>query len=139
MILAMLDGFSHRIVLCLFVISVSGVAIAELPGPPDPLTNPGSPQMLGLGGESFATREIEYGELPRVPSVHAMISDVRDRGGKWVHQHAYLAYYEGRYWAMWSDGPGVPHANVAPEKHRNLVPGHDRPDTRVVCNQHRWP
>ena len=87
--------------------------------------------MLELPGSGADATKINFERLPRVPSRHAMISDVRDRGGKWVHQHAYLAHYNGRYWAMWSDGPGVPQAGVSPERHPNRVPGHDRPGTRV--------
>ncbi|MCA9269258.1 MAG: exo-alpha-sialidase, partial [Planctomycetales bacterium] len=47
----------------------------------------------------------------------------------WVNQHAYLARFGGKFWAMWSDGPGVPQA--PPEAHRNRVPGHDQAGTRV--------
>ena len=36
-----------------------------------------------------------------------------------------------RYWAIWSDGPGKRRANLTPEQHRNVVPGHDQPGTRV--------
>ena len=31
---------------------------------------------------------------------------------------------------MWSDGPGLPKPGATPEQHRNIVPGHDRPNTR---------
>lgn len=74
--------------------------------------------------------QIDYDKLPRVPAEHAMISDVRDRAGTRVHQHAYLAHHDGRYWAMWSDGPGLANPTATPEQHRNIVPGHDRADTR---------
>ena len=77
------------------------------------------------------THQIDYHKLPRVPGKHAVISDVRDRDGAWVHQHAYLAHHGGRYWAMWSDGPGVRKAGTLVGGHRNLVPGHDRAGTRV--------
>ena len=55
--------------------------------------------------------------LPRVPSEHVVVSDVRaearhraatldrDRGG--VNQHNYLARFGGQFWLMWSDGPGI--------------------------------
>ena len=74
--------------------------------------------------------QIDYAKLPRVPAEHAIISDVRDRAGTRVHQHAYLAHHDGRFWAMWSDGPGGPRAGATPEQHRNIVPAHDMPDTR---------
>lgn len=75
--------------------------------------------------------QIDPALLPRVPSSHAMISDVRDRAGKWVHQHAYLTHHQGLYWAMWSDGPGLPIPGVSAEDHRNRVPGHDQAGTRI--------
>ena len=75
--------------------------------------------------------QIDYRKLPKVPGEHAIISDVRDRAGTWVHQHAYLAHHAGRYWAMWSDGPGLPKKGATAKQHRNIVPGHDQPGTRV--------
>ena len=99
--------------------------------PPHPVTNPESALMLNLPGIGTDVIAIDCARLPRVPAEHAVISDVRDRGGQWVHQHAYLAYCGGRYWAMWSDGPGMPRPNVTPERHRNIVPGHDQAGTRV--------
>jgi hypothetical protein len=74
--------------------------------------------------------QIDYAKLPRVPAEHAIISDVREHAGTRVHQHAYLAHHDGRFWAMWSDGPGGPRAGVTPEQHRNVVPAHDMPGTR---------
>ncbi|MDC0291754.1 glycoside hydrolase [Verrucomicrobiales bacterium] len=97
---------------------------------PHPETNPGSTFMLNLATTGTDPKKIDFDKLPRVPAEHAILSDVRDRGGTWVHQHAYLAHHDGRYWAMWSDGPGLPQKGVTPEAHRNRVPGHDRPHTR---------
>tara|TARA_R110002096_G_scaffold114770_13_gene248872 strand:+ start:1998 stop:3638 length:1641 start_codon:yes stop_codon:yes gene_type:complete len=74
--------------------------------------------------------QIDSSKLPRVPAEHAIISDVRDQAGTRVHQHAYLAHHDGLFFAMWSDGPGVPKPGATAEQHRNIVPGHDRPDTR---------
>jgi hypothetical protein len=85
--------------------------------------------MLDLADIGTDPQKIDYAELPRLPSEHAVISDVRSAGGKRVNQHAYLAHYDGLFWAMWSDGPGVPRA--APDQHTNVVPGHDQADTRV--------
>jgi hypothetical protein len=98
---------------------------------PDPVTNPKSALMLNLRTTGTDPDSIHYGSLPALPAEHTIISDVRDRGGKWVHQHAYLTYHGGRYWAMWSDGPGVKRPNMTPKRHRNIIPGHDRPGTRV--------
>ena len=100
-------------------------------GTPHPVTNPDSPLMLELLTTGRDPAQIDFDQLPRVPSQHAVVSDVRDRGGKRVHQHAYIARFDGRYWAMWSDGPGLPNPKLTPQQHRNVVPGHDQPDTRV--------
>jgi hypothetical protein len=53
-----------------------------------------------------------------------VINDVRDLGGTWVNQHGYLAHYQDRFWAMWSDGPGVPRGY-------GRGPGHDQSGQRV--------
>ena len=74
--------------------------------------------------------QIDYSRLPRVNLKHAVISDVRDHAGTRVHQHAYLAHFDDRFWAMWSDGPGGPRTGVTAQQHRNLVPAHDLANTR---------
>ena len=94
---------------------------------PHPVKNPLSALMFDVRGAGTDPAKIDFAKLPRVPSEHAVISDVRDRGGKWVNQHSYLVHHADRYWAMWSDGPGVP--RVASGKHRDVVPGHDQPGT----------
>lgn len=99
--------------------------------PPHPVNNPDSPLMLDLPRTGTNPMQIDYDKLSKVPAEHAIISDVRDRAGTWVHQHAYLAYHDGLYWAMWSDGPGVPRPNATAEQHRNIVPDHDRENTEV--------
>jgi len=96
---------------------------------PDAVSNPQSALMLDLGETGTDPSAIDFSSLLHVPAQPAMISDVRSAGGTRVHQHAYLAYYDGRFFAMWSDGPGLP--KRPPEEHWNIVPGHDRPDTRV--------
>lgn len=98
---------------------------------PHPVKQPLAKRMLDLDGTGTSPGEINYERLPRLPSQHAMISDVRDRRGAWVHQHAYLAHYDDRFWAMWSDGPGRRHPGLSDEQHRNVPPGHDLADTRV--------
>jgi hypothetical protein len=87
--------------------------------------------MLDLVTTGRDPTKIDYGKLKHIPSEHAVISDVRDQAGQRVQQHAYLSYYDDRFWAMWSDGPGEPRPGITPERHRNIVPGHDRPETRV--------
>jgi len=96
---------------------------------PHPVKNPQSPLMLTGDWVPNNTRQIDFDHLSGLPSKHAVINDVRDLGGTWVNQHGYLVHYKDRFWAMWSDGPGVQRAS--PEKHRNVVPGHDRGETRV--------
>jgi hypothetical protein len=83
---------------------------------PDPVRNPESRQMLAGPWVPENPQRIDFQRLPRVQAEHAVVSDVRaepvprvtldlKHGG--VNQHAYLTHYDGRFWAMWSDGPGV--------------------------------
>ena len=48
---------------------------------------------------------IDFEKLPRVPVQHVIVSDAHARNG--VNQHNYLIHHDGRFWAMWSDGPAV--------------------------------
>lgn len=93
---------------------------------PHPVNNPDSPLMLVGDWVPENTHEINFDSLPRVPSQHAILSDVRDAGGTRVNQHNYLHFYDGKYWMMWSDGPGEPRKGVSPEEHYHKVPHHDR-------------
>jgi hypothetical protein len=117
----------------LFTIVRVSIACSAEPNrsPPHPETNPQSTLMLNLTGSGTDPAGIDFSTLPRVPAQHAVISDVRDRDGNWVHQHAYLARHDGRYWAMWSDGPGGRYPHIKPQQHRNTVPRHDQADTKV--------
>lgn len=84
---------------------------------PDPVSNPKSPLMLS--GDWFDhPHQIDFDNLPKIPSEHALVSDVTAEGvnhasfsdaqlSGGVNQHSYLTYFEGKYWVMWSDGPGV--------------------------------
>lgn len=87
--------------------------------------------MLDLADTGTDPSRINFSRLVQLPAEHAVISDVRDLGGRAVQQHAYMAYFDGKYWAMWSDGPGDPRPGVSPERHRGIVPGHDLPHQRV--------
>jgi hypothetical protein len=67
--------------------------------------------------------QLDFALLPKVPSEHAVVSDVRDlrftetvakpntqppllkHGG--YNLHNYLAHHDGLFWVMWSDGPGI--------------------------------
>lgn len=75
-----------------------------------------SPVMLSGPWVPKNTHEIDFAVLPRVPSEHVVISDVRAKGADptkldkkagGVNQHNYLAHHDGQFWAMWSDGPGI--------------------------------
>lgn len=74
-------------------------------GYPDPKTNPDSPLMLDGPWVPKDTHTIDFFDLPRIPYEHAIVSDVRRSDG--VNQHNYLAFHDGQYWIIWSDGPGV--------------------------------
>lgn len=49
-------------------------------------------------------RTIDFAALPRLPSQHVIVSDVKAENG--VNQHNYLVHHNGKLWVMWSDGPG---------------------------------
>ncbi len=73
--------------------------------PPHPRHNRLSPLMLQGKWVPSKTHQIDFDGLPRVASQHVVVSDVRSTDG--VNQHNYLAYHNGKYWIMWSDGPGI--------------------------------
>jgi hypothetical protein len=96
--------------------ALAGLAFATLAGAatphpnpntqaPHPVRNPGSRVMLQGGWVPANPHAIDFDHLPRVPVEHAMVSDVRPQ--KAVNQHNYLIHHDGRFWAMWSDGPRV--------------------------------
>jgi len=68
-----------------------------------PSVDPQSPAMFRGNGFEHPHR-IDFDRLPLVPARHAVIHDVRASNGG--NQHNYLAFHDGRFWAMWSDGPG---------------------------------
>ena len=72
---------------------------------PHPALNPLSPQMLEGSWVPDDRHKIDFANLPHVQSEHAIVSDVRKSNG--VNQHNYLIHHDNRFWAMWSDGPGV--------------------------------
>lgn len=101
------------IILCLLAFTVSGQQIKERDQSsqndplswPDPITNSRSALMLTGDWLPANPHDIDFNNLPRVPSEHAVVSDVRKENG--VNQHNYLVYYKKKFWIMWSDGPGV--------------------------------
>lgn len=89
---------------------------AAEPAAPHPVHAPQSPLMLQGDWVPDDPREIDFDRLPKIAGEHVVISDVRPgsqtspyadlpKGG--VNQHNYLTHFDGRFWAMWSDGPGV--------------------------------
>ena len=77
---------------------------------------PASPAMLAGAWLPEDSHRLDFDKLPRVPSLHAVVSDVRAKGSSptsldkqkgGVNQHNYLAHHSGKFWAMWSDGPGI--------------------------------
>ena len=71
---------------------------------PNPSSNAESKLMLAGDWVPEDTHQINFDSLPKVPSEHAVVSDVHASNG--VNQHNYLIFHDGKYWAMWSDGPG---------------------------------
>jgi predicted neuraminidase len=74
------------------------------------------PVMLSGSWLPDNSHQLDFDNLPRVPSEHAVISEVRatgslttalDKKAGGVNQHNYLAHHDGKFWAMWSDGPGI--------------------------------
>ncbi len=72
---------------------------------PHPEKNPESPVMLAGDWVPDDPHSIDFNRLPKVPSEHVVVNDVRDM--KDVNQHNYLIHHQGKFWLMWSDGPGV--------------------------------
>jgi hypothetical protein len=94
---------SLRIGFILFLMLQSGAAFtADLP---HPVKNPMSPVMLVGSWAPEDHHRIDFDRLPRVPVEHVVVSEVTPTNG--VNQHNYLVHHGGRFWAMWSDGPGV--------------------------------
>lgn len=72
---------------------------------PDPVRNPQSSVMLEGSWIPRDPHNIDFHGLPRIESKHAIVSDAQPKDG--VNQHNYLIHYHGKFWVMWSDGPGV--------------------------------
>ena len=93
--------------------------------PPHPEKNPGSQLMLTGDWVPADTHTLDFFNLPLIPSLHAIVNDARPLEGHRVNQHNYLVHHAGRFWAMWSDGPG---GSNGPNK----VPHHDLADQHVA-------
>lgn len=92
--------------------------------------DPESPIMLAGDWVPEDPRTLDFDNLPKLPkSDHIIVHDVRDLDGHRVNQHNYLTFYDGKFWAMWSDGPGV--VRRPPGQHRDTAPGHEQPHQKV--------
>jgi hypothetical protein len=61
--------------------------------------------VLNLPDTGFESRHIEFDKLPRLNGQHAVVSP---RNALLPFQlHSYLAFHDGQYWCMWSQGPLV--------------------------------
>lgn len=67
--------------------------------------DPRSPIMLAGDWVPANSHDIDYDKLPRVPANYRVVNDVHQSRG--VNQHNYLVHHGGKFWLMWSDGPGV--------------------------------
>lgn len=72
---------------------------------PSAAANPGSALMLRGPGIPVDSHTVDFSGLMRVRSKHVVVSDARPWNG--VNQHNYLVHHLGKYWVMWSDGPGI--------------------------------
>lgn len=93
---------SQLILLAVFVLSCSIASAADYPHPKD---NPNASLMLQGPWVPDDTHTIDFDNLPKIPSQHAVVSDVRAANG--VNQHNYMLHYDGKFWIVWSDGPSV--------------------------------
>jgi hypothetical protein len=74
-------------------------------GYPHPADNPESPLMLHGDWVPADTHAIDFDALPKIPQEHVIVNDARPHEG--VNQHNYLIHHDGKFWLMWSDGPGI--------------------------------
>lgn len=98
---------SRTLALLLAMIGYVSVTAQDYPNltPPHPVKNPSSALMLAGDWVPENPHDIDFDNLPKIKGQHVIVNDVRKENG--VNQHNYLTYYDGKYWIMWSDGPGV--------------------------------
>jgi hypothetical protein len=120
----------RKIVFAMVMACCSVMVAAQNMEYPDPVKNPGSSLMLAGDWVPDDPHKIDFFGLPEVPSELGVVSDVRYAWGWKTNQHNYLVFFDGKFWAMWSDGPGVSRSDD-PVAHRNIVPGHDQPGQLV--------
>lgn len=91
--------------LFLMLIFANSCKQSEKDAPPHPVKNPDSPLMLSGPWVPDDPHNIDFHNLPHIKRQHVIVSDARPRDG--VNQHNYLVHHNGKFWLMWSDGPGV--------------------------------
>jgi hypothetical protein len=103
----------------------SPLAVTNLE-PPGPKKNPESGLMLDLPGTGTDPMRIDFTTLPVLEAEHGVVNasatgvswtkaqidagegPALDRPADWNFRlHSYLAYHDGRFWAMWSHGPRI--------------------------------
>ena len=94
-----------KICVITFVLLVTACQSDERDVSPHPSKNPQSPVMLRADWVPENPHDIDFELLPKIESEHAVVSDVNPENG--VNQHNYLVRHGGKFWLMWSDGPGV--------------------------------
>jgi len=97
------QGIIYMLALSLF--TVFSCQTSEKVAPPHPEKNPQSPVMLRGSWVPENPHDIDFDQLPKIKSEHVVVSDVSTVDG--VNQHNYLVHHNGKFWLMWSDGPGV--------------------------------
>lgn len=99
------DQFKIMFILLLYLSLSLGCQPSRNDALPHPEKNPLSPVMLRGSWVPDNPHDIDFNQLPRIKSQHVVVSDVTVADG--VNQHNYLVHHLGKYWLMWSDGPGV--------------------------------
>jgi hypothetical protein len=92
-----------RFVLTLCLLTLATRAIAQPPRP-TPTQHFDSPILLDLPLSGIDLDKLDYAKLPVLKGTHTVISP---RDPDWKFQlHNYLLFHDGRFWCMWSSGPG---------------------------------
>ena len=95
----------------LLIISVCLLTVARLSAA-EPLS------ILNLPGSGTDPKAIDYDSLPRLKGEHAVINPVAfspdfktgeklEMNRMRLNLHNYLAFHDGKFWSIWSDGPQV--------------------------------
>ena len=96
--------FTNILFICILLISF--ISCREQTSTyPHPEKNSQSSLMLTGSWVPNDPHKLDFNLLPKITSQHSVVSDVRQSNG--VNQHNYLIHYHGKFWIMWSDGPGV--------------------------------